>query len=441
MAVEIKNVSKAFGEKKVLRNATITLKDSGIYCLMGPSGMGKTTLLRILMGFETADSGEITGIRPDDITTMFQEDRLLMDLTVTQNVALVYKKRPAHKKLVKDLEQILPRECLNQPVRELSGGMKRRVALARAVHFESRMIVLDEPFTGLDHVTKENVIRYILAHLNGRILLVATHGMDDAELLGAGIIRLDECQDAPEEALPGMEEEQPETEALSVRSDEEIMKELHLFEGIDPEDYAGLIRELGGHVCKYKARSMVWSTGDKREELGILLEGRISAYMIPENGAEQLVQQFGPGESFGEMIPFAARKSPVEVRALSEVRVLFLSVPKLKEEPRDMEAARLKARVWQNLAEEISRKIMMVLMKFELVSEPRTRARIVKYLSSLPENERGEHMMFRQRREVAEYLNVTAPTLSRELAKMKEEGLIDIEGNSIRFLRPPEDWI
>ena len=195
MSVKIKNIKKSFGSRKILNGINITLEDDSIYCLMGPSGIGKTTLLRIMMGLEKPDSGVIEGLEENDISVMFQEDRLLEWMDAVDNVALVRKEeknKDARKKTEENLKLILPEECLHQPVAQLSGGMKRRVALARAMNFPSKLIILDEPFTGLDRQTKMEVIEYILKMRGKRILLAATHGADDAELLGAEIIRMEE---------------------------------------------------------------------------------------------------------------------------------------------------------------------------------------------------------------------------------------------------------
>lgn len=143
MPVEIKNIQKSFGEKQVLRGFNLTLEDDNIYCLMGPSGMGKTTLLRIIMGREQADDGTISGIKNGEISAMFQEDRLCMTLSAVENVALVTNSKESRKTLATELTDILPENCLNQPMMQLSGGMKRRVALARAMHYPSKMVILD----------------------------------------------------------------------------------------------------------------------------------------------------------------------------------------------------------------------------------------------------------------------------------------------------------
>lgn len=190
MGISISKLQKSFGDHKVLCDLNMELEDGGIYCLMGASGMGKTTLLRIIMGLETSDGGTITGIQSGEISAMFQEDRLCETLTPVENVALVYPEKASRKRIRRDLEQILPAECMKQPIRELSGGMKRRVALARAMHYQGRLIILDEPFTGLDRDTKQEVIAYILKKQNNRILLIATHGEEDAQLLGGKKILL-----------------------------------------------------------------------------------------------------------------------------------------------------------------------------------------------------------------------------------------------------------
>ena len=193
--VEFDHVCRTYGANEVLRRVTFTLPGGEVRCLMAPSGSGKTTLFRVLLGLESADSGEIRGIKPGQISMMFQEDRLCETLTPVENVALVLPPSARRADVRKLLAEILPADCLNQPAMELSGGMRRRVSLVRAVAFPSKMIVLDEPFTGLDQATKEKVIAFLLKHREGRTLLVATHGEDDAALLGAERINLADVQD------------------------------------------------------------------------------------------------------------------------------------------------------------------------------------------------------------------------------------------------------
>ena len=191
MSIIITDLCKSFDDNEILKNVNITLEDSSIYCLMGASGIGKTTLLRILMGLERADSGCISGIDTKNISCMFQEDRLIPDLSAIDNVRIVLRRKNNRAEVRNNLLSILPDDSLDLPVSSLSGGMKRRVALARALSYPGKLIILDEPFTGLDKDTKLNVIDYILKMRNNRTLIIATHGTDDADLLGAKIIKLD----------------------------------------------------------------------------------------------------------------------------------------------------------------------------------------------------------------------------------------------------------
>lgn len=200
MDIVIKDLRKAFGENTVLNGVDLTLKDHGVYCLMGPSGTGKTTLLRILLGLEQPDSGSVTGSDGIRVSAVFQEDRLLDTLSPVDNICLVCGDFASRETVRKNLLRILPEECLDQPVRELSGGMKRRAALARAAWYPSKLMILDEPFTGLDIKTKDNVIRYLLDMRRNRTMIVATHAPDDAGKLNGTVIRLDP-EAVPEETV------------------------------------------------------------------------------------------------------------------------------------------------------------------------------------------------------------------------------------------------
>ena len=181
MSIIITDLCKTFDDNEVLKNVNITLKDNSIYCLMGSSGIGKTTLLRILIGLERADSGSVSGIDTKSISCMFQEDRLIPYLSAIDNVRIVLHGKSNREEVRNNLLSILPDDSLDIPVSSLSGGMKS---------YPGKLIILDEPFTGLDKDTKLNVIDYILKMRNNRTLLIATHGTDDANLLGAEIIKL-----------------------------------------------------------------------------------------------------------------------------------------------------------------------------------------------------------------------------------------------------------
>lgn len=190
MAVCMNFIGKAYHGKQVLENFSMQLEDGGVYCLMGPSGVGKTTLLRILMGLETPDAGSVSGTEGKRISAVFQENRLFEFADAVKNIKLASGRAGLWSSPECVLEGLLEKEAWHQPVRELSGGMQRRVAVARALAVRSGLLLMDEPFTGLDEATKKNVIQKILDCREGRTLLVVTHQEEDAALLGAGIIRM-----------------------------------------------------------------------------------------------------------------------------------------------------------------------------------------------------------------------------------------------------------
>ena len=193
--IQICHVSKSYGGMQVLQDYSLMLQSGKRYLLTAPSGAGKTTLLRILTGLDSADRGVVKGI-PERVGMVFQEDRLCEDYNAVCNIMLGMGKlmdrtvdgvrlsrRQAAEAVRAEAARILPADCLDQPVRELSGGMRRRVALLRAVLSDADFLILDEPFTGLD---EENLIRcgeYLLEHLAGKTLLATSHRAQDAELL------------------------------------------------------------------------------------------------------------------------------------------------------------------------------------------------------------------------------------------------------------------
>lgn len=189
-SIVLKDVRKVYGDKTVLDGVSLKLEAGRTYCLMAPSGSGKTTLLRVLLGLEGIDGGSIEGVSRGRVAMMFQEDRLCEVLTAVENVALVLPHDARRTDVQALLEEVLPSDCMGKPVMQLSGGMRRRVSLVRAMAFPSDAVVLDEPFTGLDAATRRTVIDFVLRHRAGRTLLVATHGQDDARLLGAETIDL-----------------------------------------------------------------------------------------------------------------------------------------------------------------------------------------------------------------------------------------------------------
>lgn len=186
----LEKMCKSFDGKRVLENVNKNLEKGKIYCLMAPSGAGKTTLLRILAGLEQADGGEMTADGLNQICTVcFQEDRLAEQYTAMDNILMVVgSRRKAEAKT--HLLRLLPEEALTQNCNALSGGMKRRVSLVRAVMAESEILLLDEPFAGLDEENKKKCAEYILVYQQERTVIVATHDEADATWLGGEIWKL-----------------------------------------------------------------------------------------------------------------------------------------------------------------------------------------------------------------------------------------------------------
>ena len=163
---------------EALRNVNFTVEEGEYIAIMGESGSGKTTLLRILMGLETADSGQLFMERVP-IGAVFQEDRLCESFSAVDNVLMTSPSSVSRAEARRELMELLPEEVLDRPVATLSGGQKRRVAICRALCASSELLILDEPFTGLDAGTKADVIRYLQKKSAGKLTLLSTHQEED----------------------------------------------------------------------------------------------------------------------------------------------------------------------------------------------------------------------------------------------------------------------
>lgn len=178
MSIEIKNLTKSFDMESVFKDFSAELPEKGVVCFWGASGSGKTTLLRILAGLEPADSGEISGLGGKKIAFVFQEDRLLPQFSALENVAVVSDEKTAREWLEK-LE--LAHELHKKPA-ELSGGMCRRTALARALSYGGDILLLDEPFKGLDSRLKGKIIEIIREASKDKLVILVTHEKSEAEI-------------------------------------------------------------------------------------------------------------------------------------------------------------------------------------------------------------------------------------------------------------------
>ena len=186
----IEHLTKQFGEKTLFRDLCLTVDGPAV--LWAPSGWGKTTLLRILMGLDTPTAGRVRGV--GRAAAVFQEDRLCPQLTALQNVTLVL---PGSEKQYKgqieaDFQQLgMDTAALALPAARLSGGQKRRTALLRALWAPSDTLLLDEPFTGMDPDTLAAAAALLRTRCGTKPVLLATHDREAIRLLGWPVIELE----------------------------------------------------------------------------------------------------------------------------------------------------------------------------------------------------------------------------------------------------------
>ena len=194
--IEICHLKKAYGEHVIFSNLTMELKKGAVTCLMAPSGVGKTTLLRILAGLEQADGGKIGGLEALRKSMVFQEPRLAEELTAAANIQLSVRRRMFGKEkrsfrhLVEEMEELGLSGCENQAVSELSGGMRQRVMLAQALLGAPKVLLLDEPTAGLDPEERVRLREYIRQLGRDKIVLITTHITGDVESIASEILLL-----------------------------------------------------------------------------------------------------------------------------------------------------------------------------------------------------------------------------------------------------------
>lgn len=184
MNIEITNLTKKYGAKTVFENYSNALEINGILLVKGSSGCGKTTLMKMIAGLEDYN-GEIS-VPTDRISFMFQEDRLIPFISVLKNVTAVSDSETA-KKILRKLG--LEKEFDSPPL-SLSGGMRRRASLARALSYPSDLVILDEPFKGLDDALRQTIIEIIKEESKLRDFIIVTHESFDGEFEDGKILYL-----------------------------------------------------------------------------------------------------------------------------------------------------------------------------------------------------------------------------------------------------------
>lgn len=189
MNIILRDISLSFDGKIILDSFSAELTGPSV-CLFGPSGCGKTTLLNVIAGLVQPDAGSMQGV-PEKVGYVFQEDRLLPWMSARENVQQVLRPERAGQ-----ADEWLQRmgftkaDCSKRPG-ELSGGMARRAAVARALAFGAELLLLDEPFQGLDDTRKYVLIDLLKEHTQDKSLILVTHDMDEAQALCETMIHVD----------------------------------------------------------------------------------------------------------------------------------------------------------------------------------------------------------------------------------------------------------
>ena len=193
MKIEIKDLCKSYEGKQIFKDFSLTLESKKVNSIIGASGGGKSTLLNIIAGLLKKDSGSIFGVNEEEISYIFQEDRLLEWLTVRENIEIFiynyYSKEEAEKVIDKIFKMLNINDTLNEYPTKLSGGMRQRVNIARALIKPSKVILMDEPFKSLDYKTKYLIIKELKAifEREDRLVIFVTHDVDEAIFMEGNI--------------------------------------------------------------------------------------------------------------------------------------------------------------------------------------------------------------------------------------------------------------
>ena len=178
--ITLKNINVQFKKKKVLDNLTVSFEDGKKYAIMGESGSGKTTILNVIAGLTKLQSGTLN-TEGCKISYVFQEPRLYDWMNVTKNVSIVSPLPPkeADEAAEKILTSLGLKDSLKLFPSELSGGMKQRVSIARALAYDPDVLLLDEPFKALDEEMKKKTAEYLFSVMDKKTVIVVTHDQAD----------------------------------------------------------------------------------------------------------------------------------------------------------------------------------------------------------------------------------------------------------------------
>lgn len=195
IALQAENISKKYGTKQALSQTSLAFSEHSFTCIVGRSGCGKTTLLRLLGALEKTDSGSVHLAQGRRLAPVFQEARLMPWLTVAENITLAAKadKKLAQERLPEILQILGLTGCEKLYPHELSGGMAQRVALGRTLFYNPDIILMDEPFSALDYFTRQGLQQTLLKLFaqERKTIIFVTHDVEEALLLADRILIMD----------------------------------------------------------------------------------------------------------------------------------------------------------------------------------------------------------------------------------------------------------
>ncbi len=194
MSLVLSEIKKSFDKKIIFDDFSYKFNDTGLYAIVGDSGVGKTTLLRMIAGLDNRYKGEIEGGGFKNVSFAFQEYRLFPNLTALENIVFALSDKRNEQFVLKSKQMLsflgFSSDDMNLYPTELSGGMKQRVSLARAFLKDSKVVLLDEPTKELDDKLREKIYELISGESKSKLIIMVSHLSDDIRRLNATLISL-----------------------------------------------------------------------------------------------------------------------------------------------------------------------------------------------------------------------------------------------------------
>lgn len=189
MSLTLSNIKKSFGDKIIFNGFSYEFNDNGIYAVIGESGVGKTTLLRMIAGLDNSYKGKIEGGGFKNVSFAFQEYRLFPGISALENVIVAIGDKKNNNCIIEAKRMLsylgFSDEDMNLFPDELSGGMKQRVSLARAFLKKSKILILDEPTKELDSQLRQKIYDLIIKESESRLIIIVSHLKEDLECIKA----------------------------------------------------------------------------------------------------------------------------------------------------------------------------------------------------------------------------------------------------------------